>query len=202
MPNRTTISLRRTVASRRQKELFLILHDPGTLGEYLAWMRRLLEHNNADLEEMTAGSAVAEVERAAEMRATARKKNAAYDEVWCAFNREGRYDLTDARELAAAKGIGIAICDPTVDVWFLQHFEGITGLSPEEIAERLAKRFDKDLTSLRHQENRLFGKYDLARSRAISPGEDANPGSSLHRLVDAMRTSKQAFSGSADQPKL
>jgi len=165
-------------------------------------MRRLLEHNNADLMKMRFGSAVAEVERAIEMRTIARKKDAAYNEVWCAFNRADRTDLDAARELADSKGIGIAICDPNVELWFLLHFEDVEGaLDQADVARRLAPHFDKDLSSLRHQENRLFGKYDVARERALLVG-DAGQGSNLHDLVDSMRASKRAFSGRGELPKL
>ncbi|MBX3100129.1 MAG: RloB domain-containing protein [Salinibacterium sp.] len=202
MPNRNRIDLRRTAAHLEQKKLFLILHEPGTLGEYLAWMRRLLEHNNADLEPMESGPAIAEVQRAIVMRATARKKNADYNEVWCAFNRSERADLNEAKALAESKGIRLTICDPNVDLWFLLHFEDVSAPQPEaELARRLASHFDKDLTSLRHQENRLFGKYDVARDRAITIGTES-PGSDLHRLIDAMRASKMAFMGHSDTPKL
>ena len=200
MPTRSRIDLRRSAAKLEQKKLFLILHEPGTLGEYLAWMRRLLEHNNADLEPLAPGSAVAEVQRAITMRTTARKKNADYNEVWCAFNKAGRTDLDEAKTLADSKGIRVTICDPNVDLWFLLHFEEVSGPQREdELAHRLARHFDKDLSSLRHQENRLFEKYDSARDRALKHN---GLGSNLHELIDAMRASKQAFTGLVDPPKL
>ncbi len=61
--------------------------------------------------------------RAAEIAARKHEDdNLAYDSVWCVFDIDEHPNVNDAKQMAAANGIKLAISNPCFELWLLLHF--------------------------------------------------------------------------------
>jgi len=65
------------------------------------------------------------VQKAIQLRDTAKRHGKVFDEVWCVLDVEGiekRESLNNARDLAREAGITLCLSNPCFEVWFLAHF--------------------------------------------------------------------------------
>ncbi len=164
------------------------------------WHRRFRAIVNVEIHEFH-GTPAALVRRAADAkaaneRAERKGRGRAHDEVWCVFDVDEHPRLADAIELASARGIGVAISNPCIELWFLLHFaDQAAYLSRHEAQARVKARLgpgkDLDGTTL----ELLASHYSDARSRAQQldtkhEGDGtpapANPSSGVWRIVDAI----------------
>jgi hypothetical protein len=144
------------------------------------------------------------VERAAARRAgelgKARHGRAgagAHDEYWCVFDVDEHPNIGAALDLAAARGIRVAVTNPCFEMWFLLHFQDRCAAIDRGDAQRRSSDLlgcGKVPTPAALAD--LTGRYEEARRRARaldskhaldgSPPR-SNPSSGIWRLIDRIR---------------
>lgn len=122
-------------------------------------------------------------------------ENLAYDEVWCISDVDRHHHLNDARQLAAARGIELAVTNPCFELWVLLHFRDSPGArSTAELPSLLAAHlpgYEKHLDA-----DKVLAGYEAARVRAERMERDAaamgepgrNPSTTVHHLTERIRT--------------
>jgi hypothetical protein len=96
-----------------------------------------------------------------------------YDEVWCVFDVDEHPHVTDARAMARAAGLRIAMSNPCFELWLLLHFADNPGLQHHrEIQARLRDRMPA--VANKHVDfEALVAGYDDAYRRAERLARDA-----------------------------
>ncbi len=64
-------------------------------------------------------------------------ENRAYDAVWCVFDVDEHPQVADARQMARANGIELAISNPCFELWLLLHFRDCPGMQHRDTMRRL-----------------------------------------------------------------
>lgn len=135
------------------------------------------------------------IKRAAEARAHAeRDENLAFDEVWCAYDVDEHPKLNDARQLAQAHGIELAISNPCFELWLLLHFRESPGARHRHDVQALLATFLPGYEKHPDMALVLHG-YEKAKERAERLDKDAadmgeagrNPTATVHLLTESIR---------------
>lgn len=132
----------------------------------------------------------------AEAREERRGRGRAHDGIWCMFDVDDHPNLTEAIQKAEANGIGLAISNPCIELWFILHFEDHTAyLSREYAQSRSAKLLRCKKRLSREATDRLYENYEDARQRAQrldvkhkgdgSPSR-SNPSSGIWELIECI----------------
>lgn len=143
------------------------------------------------------------VQRAVHVQDDSRKEsrrtkdpNALVDEVWCIFDVDQHPYLREACQQARDNGVGLAVSNPSFELWLLLHFQDQTAfLSRSDAKRKLTSHisgYDKTLRSL----DPLLDRFDSARNRAEAldrkhSGDgtafpDDNPSSGVWRLIESI----------------
>lgn len=132
------------------------------------------------------------------IREAKRGRGASYDEIWCVFDVDRHPNLAEALDQAAQAGIGVALTNPCLELWFVLHFQDWTRHLERGEAQSLSKKLlhcGKHLTS--DAVASLLDRYEEATTRAKSldakhlgdgSGGFANPSSSVWKLVESIRS--------------
>ena len=134
-----------------------------------------------------------------EAREEQRSQGKPHDEVWCVFDRDEHPTFALALEKASANGVGVAVSNPCIELWFILHFADQTAYLERQEAQRRSRELlgcHKTLTPSALAE--LGSSYEDARQRARgldtkhegdgSPAH-SNPSSTLWKLIDRIRDS-------------
>lgn len=133
----------------------------------------------------------------AEARDQRRGRGRAHDEIWCVFDINSHPKIPEAVRLAEAHGIGLAISNPCIELWFMLHFQDQTAyLNRHEAQSAAAALLGCGKVLTRAAMDLLYEGYDDARDRAqrldakhhgdgSPPG--SNPSSSVWSLIEAIR---------------
>lgn len=121
-------------------------------------------------------------------------QNLIFDEVWCVGDVDDHPKLHEARDMANANGIKMAISNPAIELWLLLHHREQPGAQHRDDVTRLLRHhvpgYDK------HVDFGLYAdKYDVAKSRAERLEQDAaavdekgrNPTTGFWRLTESIR---------------
>lgn len=180
----TRTDLQRTNPKRPQKQRFLILHEPGLMGEYLAWVRRVFEHPNSDLMALEEGESLNEAfMRVDAIRSDSGHKRAFYDQTWAVIDSSKR-----PTPVEPPRSLKLVTVSPNFEAWLLGHFINPHGIA--DLPSELKRHIDGYEGSLRYKENSLFGRFETARENEVN-----GAASTLCDLVDAMRESQRRFRG-------
>lgn len=185
-----------------KRQLLVFVEGRRTEDDYLTYWRRLHRRDVAVTIADQQGTPKTLVAAAvAEQRASAKdarnRRGVAWDEIWCVFDVDEHPALHEAIEQARANGIGLAISNPCVELWFVLHFEDQTAYIDRRHAQSRSKDLlgcDKALTD--DALELLADRYDDAVARAVAldrkhegdgspPGH--NPSSQIWRLVERIR---------------
>jgi len=124
----------------------------------------------------------------------ARDENLSFDEVWCVFDVDEHPALGEAREMARANGIRLAVSNPCFELWLLLHFRESPGARHRHEVQRMVAElipgYDKHVDL-----GRLGSGYPEAVRRAARLDEEAeamdeagrNPSTGVHRLAESIR---------------
>lgn len=127
-----------------------------------------------------------------------RGRGRSHDEVWCVFDRDEHPSVPQALVKAAANGIGVALSNPCIELWFVLHFADQAAHLERDEAQSRSKELlgcEKTLTSRALAE--LDARFEDARARAVKLDEkhtgdgsprQSNPSSNVWELVDRIRT--------------
>ena len=90
------------------------------------------------------------------------------DEVWCLFDVEApkkHPNLREARGIAQAGGVRLAISNPCFELWLALHFESQTAWLTSDAAERLRRKHDKS-SGKEVDGSKYMPRGDVAAERA------------------------------------
>ena len=133
----------------------------------------------------------------AEARDERRGRGRAHDEIWCVFDIDAHPNVPEAIQLAEAHGIGLAISNPCIELWFILHFRDQTAyLSRHDAQSAAAALLGCGKVLTRAAMELLRDGYEDARDRArrLDAKHDgdgspprSNPSSSVWTLIEAIR---------------
>lgn len=184
-----------------KRRLLIVCEGKVTEPEYLRGFERSARNNTVQIHiadrhgvPLTLVQQADKLKREAESEA---KREAdgflAYDEVWCTFDIDEHPKLNDARQLAFARGIELAISNPCFELWLWLHFRDSPGARHRHDLQRMLREhlpgYDKHLDF----QQVSAGVADAAR-RALRLQEDAdaegepgrNPTTGVFRLTDSI----------------
>lgn len=139
--------------------------------------------------------------RVDDLREERRGRGSAYDGYWCVFDVDEHQRIPEALQLAESNSINVALSGPSIELWFLIHFEPQTAWIHRDDARRNAYDFlacDKALSLPALQMLTSDDRYLIARERAQSleskhQGDGSpppwNPSSDVWRLIEVIRSS-------------
>jgi hypothetical protein len=182
------------------KELLVFVEGLRTEETYLIdWHRRHRDRVRVTIDPYR-GAPLQLVEHAVEARRTEARnarRGRPHDQIWCVFDRDEHPNFAQAVDLADRNGIGLAVSNPCLELWFLLHFQDQTAFIHRHDAQLQAEvllQCAKALPPAATEE--LVERYDQAKERAIKLDEKhrgdgsppgSNPSSGLWRLVDEIR---------------
>ncbi len=185
-----------------RKDLLVFVEGERTEEDYLVFWHRIYRDRVTVNIDPFRGAPRQLIDRAVQAkkvdeRDARRGRGRAYDAVWCCFDVDAHPRLDEVATTAEAHGIGLAVSNPCVELWFLLHCEPQTAYLHRRDAQRrsaaaLGCRKGLSADALRILER----QYGDAKDRALqldhkhrgdgSPAGE-NPSSSVWRLVDAIR---------------
>ena len=202
MSSRATGAPRRTRTDAARREILVFTEGEKTEGGYLLpWRREYRDRVLVTIDPFH-GAPLSLVDRAvqtkkAEARDAKRGRGRAHDEIWCMFDIDIHPNVPDAIQKAQANGIGLAISNPCLELWFILHFEEWTAYLSRHAAQSRSSELlscGKNLT--RAAMDRLYEGYQDARERALrldvkhdgdgSPA-GSNPSSTVWALIESIR---------------
>jgi hypothetical protein len=117
-----------------------------------------------------------------------------YDEVWCVFDVDEHPNLNDAKQLANARGIQLAISNPCFELWLMLHFREQPGARHRHDLQRMMKEFianyDKHLPFDRVSPGigHACARATRLCEEANEEGEDGrNPSTKMYKLIESIR---------------
>jgi hypothetical protein len=107
-----------------------------------------------------------------------------YDQVWCVVDDDGR-DLSDARQMAAKRGVLLAVSNPCFELWLLLHHTDCTAYvgGYADAVGRLRKHVRAyDKAHLNFDDFAEGVPSAVKRAKVLDPGH--NPSTTVWRLVE------------------
>ncbi len=202
MTERATGAPRRARTNATRRQILVFTEGEKTEGGYLLPWRREYRDRVLITIDPFHGVPLSLVDKAAEtkraeMRDQKRGRGRAHDEIWCMFDIDAHPNVPDAIQKAKANGIGLAISNPCVELWFILHFEDQTAYVNRHVAQsRSSELLGCGKSLSRAAMDRLHDSYEDARRRAHSldakhdgDGSPAgsNPSSSIWALIESIR---------------
>lgn len=125
-------------------------------------------------------------------------ENLRFNEVWCVFDVDDHHYLSEARLMAEANDIHLAICNPSFDLWLLLHFlDHPPGEAERHVFRRSVQSYlprftqDNKHVDFRDCESGYLRAVELAKrltQLAESIGEPGrNPTTGVYRLTERIR---------------
>lgn len=197
---------RRSVGTKSpRKRILVVAEGSKTEPDYLGLLQPLCQAALIELEvvEQPATHPRGIVQHAVSIRNRMRKDyrrtkdpNALIDEIWCMFDVDEHAFLHEARQQAVDNQIGLAISNPSFELWLLLHFESQSAFLTRKEASRGLARYIPGYCKTIDSLDVLEGRFDSARKRARAldkkhegdgtsyPGD--NPSSGVWRLIDSI----------------
>jgi RloB-like protein len=124
-----------------------------------------------------------------------RDENLLWDEVWAVFDMDDHPHVAEAKQLATANGIRLAVSNPCFELWALLHFvDHQAHIERDKLRATLQQHllgYDKELVFVKLHPGydnavRRARELDDAAERAGRPGR--NPTTGVHLLTEIIRT--------------
>ena len=199
MKTRPPRPLRQAPAGREIRRIAVFTEgektEPGYLTHwYRAYRDRAQVHISGGLRDPMTTVDRAIAQKHSEAREAKRGHGRASDEYWCVIDDDQRPSVSRALEKAEANGIGIAVSNPCVELWFILHFQDQAAEINSKPAQARSKKLlncDKILDDRALRE--LTERFPEAKARAVKldakhrgDGRPArsNPSSGMWMLID------------------
>lgn len=118
----------------------------------------------------------------------------AYDQVWCAFDIDEHPNVNDAKQLAGAHAIDLAISNPCIELWLLLHFRDNPGMRHRHDLQSMMRDhvagYDKGVSFdayLPGYEEAVQRAQRIEREAEEQGEEGRNPSTSIWKLTQALR---------------
>jgi RloB-like protein len=189
----------RRPAFRNPKPLFLVVCEGAvTERQYLRGYERTRRRSNVQIEVADQqGVPKTLVTIAINRKLDAERKSQQesddflqYDEIWCVFDVDDHPGVNDAKQLALANGIELAISNPCFELWLLLHFRECPGMGHRHsIRSKLKKHLRKYDKSIDFEQfkphceaaSRRAASLDQLAESINEPGR--NPTTGVYKLV-------------------
>ena len=194
-------SLRRRPSSREPLARFLIVCE-GEVTEPIYFKDlRHAERGIIKLEIVPGGDPKTVVQRAVEMKKESEREarrrqdaNLRYDSVWCVFDIDEHPFVPEAKHLAQANAINIAVSNPCFELWFLLHFQDqsahIEGHTVQHLCRQHMPGYQKtppcDLLRP-HQVEATERAIQLENWQESRENAGGNPSTGVHRLIQQIQ---------------
>jgi hypothetical protein len=117
----------------------------------------------------------------------------AYDEVWCAFDRDQFERFDDACQMARGNQLELAVSNPCFELWLLLHFRDSPGAQHRRDVHKMLRKFLRGYAKHFDFED-VAGLVDLATGRARGLDREAermgepflNPTTGFYRLIESI----------------
>lgn len=116
--------------------------------------------------------------------------NLRFESVWCVFDIDDHLMIPEAKQMALANKVNLAISNPSFELWLLLHFRDFPGMQHRDKIREMLKAFVPGYN--KHVEYQLFAPgYSEAVRRATKMDELAaelsedgrNPTTGVYRLT-------------------
>lgn len=121
-------------------------------------------------------------------------ENLAFDSVWCVYDVDDHPHHHEAREMAVANQIELAISNPCFELWLLLHFRDNPGAQDRNALRSLLKQFDPNYDKHVSHPNYTteFENASLRAKRMDASAENrcdvgTNPSTSVYKLTQMIR---------------
>ncbi|MGH3291519.1 MAG: RloB family protein [Trebonia sp.] len=208
--------LRRRVATRAiRKTLLIFCEGERTEPEYLNALkleRAIREVAAVEIRVAQADSGAVPltlVKRAIEARSRAVSENDEVDEFWCVFDVEwpvNHAHLPEARALAEANKINLAVSNPCFEAWLILHLKEHGAWLDNDQAMKLRRKLDsstdKGLDPAKymphvHEASDRAVKLEERHQRNGTSFPHNNPSSGMHRLIASVQPTDRVISSAA-----
>jgi hypothetical protein len=193
----------RRVPFREPKSTILIVCEGSvTEPEYFNSFKRICKNSRVTIQ-IAGGQGVplTVVRKAKELKdAVARRakqerdENIAFDSVWCVYDIDNHPHHHEAREMAIANDINLAISNPCFELWLLLHFRDNPGAIDTADLRSMLKQFDPDYdkhvshSNYIEQYDNAFVRAKRMEETAVARGEaGGNPSTAVYKLTAAIR---------------
>ena len=130
--------------------------------------------------------------------------NIKYDSVWCMFDIDEHLYVHEAREMASANGIRLAISNPCIELWLYMHLQPPPGMQHRHVMQGMLKALIPDYDKHVDFEKYAAG-YDLAVTgakqldnlAASMKDRGRNPTTNVYELTESII--KVDSNGNADE---
>lgn len=200
--NRQRRPARRTPFREPKRRILVVCEGARTEPDYINGLDRFFRNSAIEVECVrAAGVPLTVVSHAAQRKEQAQKdakrhddEFLRFDEVWCVVDVDEHPHLNEARQLAQARQIELAISNPCFELWLLLHFREPPGARHRHDLCRLMREhvpaYDKkpDFAHLADGVDaacRRAERLDLEANNENEPGR--NPTTGVYRLVAALR---------------
>lgn len=133
-------------------------------------------------------------------------ENIAYDSVWCVFDIDEHPNVPQAKQVAGASGIKVAVSNPCFELWLLLHVRDSPGMQHRHAVQQMLKNILGE-----YNKHIDFGKFSdgykqaVARARRLhaiaelagTPGH--NPTTNVHELTESIAASETGEDTAASQ---
>jgi RloB-like protein len=138
-------------------------------------------------------------------------QNIAYDSVWCVFDVDEHPRIPDAKIMAAAHDINLAISNPCFELWLILHLRESPGMQHrhhmQDFLETLDPGYDKDVKHIDfrryvpgyEQAVRRAGRLDALALEVGTPGH--NPTTNVYELTELILKGRQEEQGDSVAPE-
>lgn len=118
----------------------------------------------------------------------------AFDEVWCLFDRDEHPHVGEAREMARANGLKVAMSNPCFELWLVLHLRDNPGMQHRHAMQRILQDLMPG-AQLKHIDfEQLIAGYEQAFLRAERIKREAreagdalaNPSTEVFQLTDSI----------------
>lgn len=117
-----------------------------------------------------------------------------YDEVWCVFDVDAHPRVADARNMAHANGLRLAMTNPCFELWLLLHLRDSPGGQDRHAVQRMLQALMTKVRLKHIDFEQLIAGYEDAFRRASRLEKDAheagehqrNPTTEVHHLTGSI----------------
>jgi hypothetical protein len=117
-----------------------------------------------------------------------------YDEIWCVFDVDSHHKLAQAINRAKANNIGVALSNPSFELWILLHYQDQRAHIERDRLNTVCRKHIPNYEKNPPCEL-LYPRLDAALARAInlerwqkqSGRPNENPSTDVHKLVSMIR---------------
>jgi hypothetical protein len=216
--NRERKPPRRDAYLEPRRRLLVVCEGEITEVHYLQDFKRWCSNSRVELRiENKAGvpfplvTKAKELNQEADRRAKAEQDdNLRYDEVWCVFDVDDHPRLKEAREMARANGLSLAMSNPCFELWLLLHLRDNPGAQHRDRIQSMLKALMPGVADKYIDFELLIAGYSdavrraerLERESRERGDEGTNPSTEVFRLTRSIEDGAAAGSSRRQDPGL